>query len=359
VICNSILRCTLFSVSISFSLLFANSYYVPRRSLVIEVTTIPNTSTTMPDSASSVAAYYSAPFSFDPGIQTPSEHTAIAHEVSDQRGSCPPRPYKHRARSYDRRSDLEGGATREKECPTTLSDPWSGHNTRCVSSLATKESRPDRAAAPHGRALHNNDIANPLSPFLHADEKHDVHNGQHQPHYLLNRKIEAAASVFLVCGQFACIVVLRSYDLCGRATEDRTAHAVSPDHSTLIASSIAECDALRASLPACLHMLDPPSPTLFVLAALTWSGLAMLQYEINRPDRFQRSSLWAGLLTGLCISLPSLIDLEKPLVVSSSMAFSVTVALLCSQIGHGVCAMVCGSRCGESDAVDEKREGGA
>jgi hypothetical protein len=97
------------------------------------------------------------------------------------------------------------------------------------------------------------------------------------------------------------------------------------------------CVSFVANLPRFLRFLAYTTPSVFVLAALVWSVLAMRQYHVCGDDRFQQVFLVIGLIVGFWASL------DDGKVVSSRLAFAVTVAMLLSACGHWAYNMVCRS----------------
>jgi hypothetical protein len=128
----------------------------------------------------------------------------------------------------------------------------------------------------------------------------------------------AHASILASCEAYLCIVVL-AYDRC---------HASRTDD---------KCRTLIARLPHSHRGLAHTTPSVFVLAALAWSALAMRQYHVCRDDRFQQGFVMGGLVLGFVASL------DNGKLISSRLAFTLTLAMLLSACAHWVCGTVRGS----------------
>jgi hypothetical protein len=144
----------------------------------------------------------------------------------------------------------------------------------------------------------------------------------------------------LTAAQFACLVSVKSYDLChGNPTRD--AH-----HDVMLNRS---CASLHDRLLSYLGVMEHISTTTFVFSAITYGALAMHQYHINRQDRFQQMFLFVGLLAGLATCW----DTER--IMFPRFPFSITVALWVSANSHSMYAMCLGSRTEKRRAVDSEK----
>lgn len=309
------------------------------------------------------AATYSSP-SLPHLAQAPFVDTGVTPPPKPARSRSPVR-LEPRVRPCSRPRSAIGSVVADNKWSTKFSRGRHWHNATFTSSTVSKEEQPDRAAAPHSGDSRD-DLTDALTQTLDHGRRYKLHDAQADDRNRSKSHWMVAATRFLVLGQFACTLVLRGYDVCGRIKPEDHNMASMAHNQKYIASSrytaTQECDAFVKCLPFDLHGIKRPSPTLFVSAALIWAALSMLQYHINRHDRFQKLAVWVGLLAGLFICAPSLKDPGKPHAVASSLSFSVTTAMFGSEIGHWLYEVIFSSKRsdtkqnGDSTIADVKSE---
>jgi hypothetical protein len=153
-----------------------------------------------------------------------------------------------------------------------------------------------------------------------------------------------AHSILLTAAQIVFTLPLQTYDLChGKVPQDT--------HDALIPSG--SCAYLQDYLPPYLELVEHNSTTFFVFSALAYGAVAMREYHINRQDRHQGIFLMVGLVAGF------LACWDARQIVSSRIAFCISIALLTSACGHWVYAMCFGSRTEGQGAVKVEKEDGA
>ncbi|KAF1828484.1 hypothetical protein BDW02DRAFT_574834 [Decorospora gaudefroyi] len=81
-------------------------------------------------------------------------------------------------------------------------------------------------------------------------------------------------------------------------------------------------------------MLRNPPTGLFVIAALVYGILAMLQYHINRADYFQQLCLVSGLAAGFLLSPSIPFTMPGSPISLYTFAATTSMALACSACGH-------------------------
>ncbi|KAF2822551.1 hypothetical protein CC86DRAFT_410149 [Ophiobolus disseminans] len=144
----------------------------------------------------------------------------------------------------------------------------------------------------------------------------------------------------LAAFQLCCITTVRSYDLCGHITmTDRLYATIRHDFSKSMwansaASRIEACTSFVEFVPSFLHASERPSTPAFVVAGLGWAGGVVSMHYINRQNISQKPSVVIGLMLGLFLSLPSLVDSESHFLLASSVSFVVALLMFCSALGH-------------------------
>jgi hypothetical protein len=161
---------------------------------------------------------------------------------------------------------------------------------------------------------------------------------------LVTNHRKLAHSVMLTVAQIVFTLPLQTYNLChGKVPQDA--------HDALIPSG--SCAYFQEYLPPYLELVEHNSTTFFVFSALAYGAVAMREYHINRQDRHQGIFLMVGLVAGF------LACWDARQIVSSRIAFCISIALLTSACGHWVYAMRFGSRTEGQGAVKVEKEDGA
>ncbi|KAH7066253.1 hypothetical protein BKA63DRAFT_524050 [Paraphoma chrysanthemicola] len=162
---------------------------------------------------------------------------------------------------------------------------------------------------------------------------------------LLSALQKHTSTLALATGQFACITAMHTYEFCNRANSSSSAR----HQSCLLHNS--DFSKLDQWFQDFVNTLSPIlsdrrniSTSTFVLSGMAWTALAIFQNHINERDRFQRSAVLIGLVTGFAMCLPSLSRPEEQQVIASVMAFCMTVTMLVSAFAHWVGAVVSGKK---------------
>jgi hypothetical protein len=125
-----------------------------------------------------------------------------------------------------------------------------------------------------------------------------------------------ANTTLLTAAQLACILPLRTYDLCHNHTPHEGQDA------------LLSCASLHGHLPHHIAFLGSTSTTFFVFSALAYGGVAMYEYQVNYQDRYQRVFLVFGLMVGFLACW----DAQR--VDISHLALCISIALLISTCSH-------------------------